>query len=160
MKKLKQISMKELGYSAKEIRNLVEDKGEAVFLARIGGVAVETFKGEGIHGEWNGFKGEFIAANQKGEKFASSVAFFPANIANQLLDQFEHGVVEVEVKADVYAIESDKNASGYGYMCEPVIDAKTKSRVEQMQGSLFKDLPLAIEDKTQMPAKGKKEKAA
>lgn len=151
MKKLNSISMREIGYSAKELRNMTEDKGEAVFIARIGGVAVENIKGEGKHGEWNGFKGTFIAANNKGEQFQAKVAFFPANITNNLLEQFAHGVLEVEVKADVYAIETDKNASGYAYMCEPVIDARTKSRVQELQSELFNDLPLQLENK----AKGK-----
>ena len=148
MKKVSQISMKSLGYSAKEVRSLVDGKNEAIFLGRIGGVAVETFHGEGKHGQWHGFKGSFIGANEKGDQYSANVAFFPTNITNKLLEQFEPGLVEIGVKADIYAVETDKNASGYAYMCEPVMSAETRTKVEKMQTELFSDLPVqrAIEN--------------
>ena len=154
MKKVSQISMKALGYTPKEVRSLVDGKNEAIFLGRIGGVAVETFNGEGKHGQWHGFKGSFIGVNEKGEQYSANAAFFPTNITNKLLEQFENGLVEIDVKADVYGIATDKNASGYAYMCEPVMSVETCTKIEKMQAELFSDLPvrLAIENN---PAKNK-----
>jgi len=147
--KLAQISMKALGYSAKELRKLVDNNDGAQYLARIGGVAVEMFTGESAKGQWYGFKGQFVAQNQKGETFSSSVIFFPAGITNTLVKQFDAGVCEVEIKADVFVGENDKSASGYGYICEPVMEAKQKARVEELALSLFNDTP-ALEDKSKV----------
>lgn len=148
MKKLGQISMKALGYSAKEIRKRVEAAGEAVFLGRIGGIAAEHFTGESKNGEFIGFRGRFLAVNAENEQFESKVAFFPAAIANRLRDQMEQGVVEIEIKADVFAVESEKNASGYAYLCEPIMSAETEEKIDRMAKSLFQNVPLAIENKS------------
>lgn len=150
IKKLGQISMKALGYSAKELRKLVDEKdGEATYIARIGGVAVEMFSGESAKGEWHGFKGQFVAQNAKGETYQSSVIFFPSALTHMLKKQFEAGVCEVEIKADVFVGENDKSASGYGYICEPVMEAKQKARVEEIALSLFNDTP-ALEDNSKV----------
>jgi len=141
MKKLPSLSTKSLGYTAKEIRKLVEDKNEAVFLARYGGVVSEQFVGEGTHGQWVGFKGQFIAVKADGTQYESSVAFFPNNIASGLVAKMNEGLVDLEVRADVFAVETTKNASGYAYMCEPVITAEAMNRFQKLQTSLF-DSPL------------------
>lgn len=151
MKKLNSLSMKSLGFTAKEIRKTVEDAGEAVFLGRFGGVVTEFFTGESKNGEWIGFKGQFLGVNNSCKKYTAPICFFPAGIANGLRDKLEQGVIEIEIQADVYAIESDKNASGYAYLCEPVLSEEKQDRLEKMANSLTKGLPqnvVAIEDKT------------
>ena len=113
MKSLQTLSVKNLGFSAKEIRKLVDGKGkEKVFIARIGGIAKEKFTVESKHGESVGFKGLFFAVNNMHEKFTSEVAFFPKNLSDKLCEAFGEGVLEIEVPAaDIFAVESDKNAS-------------------------------------------------
>ncbi len=144
-KKLRSLSMKNLGFSAKELRKLVDGKKEAVFLARIAGIAVETFVAESQHGESVGFKGEFVAITCNGDQFTSNTAFLPANVATKLAKQFEQGVVEVEIKADVYVSESEKSASGYGYICEPVMSAEQQSRLQKLATETFgAKLPKAL----------------
>lgn len=132
VKKLSSISMKSLGYSAKEIRKLVEDKDSAQFLARIGGIAASHFIGEGVHGEWTGFKGDFTSVKANGEVAEASVIFLPSNISKQLRDRLEHGEVEIEVFADIFAVETTKNASGYAYMCEPVLSESADRRKQEI----------------------------
>ena len=159
MKKLASLSMKTLGFTAKSIRKMVEDKGEAVFLGRIAGVAGSFFTGESANGEYTGFKGQFAAVNKDGEQFEAAVCFVPAQIANPLRTAFEAGSTELELLADVYAIETDKNASGYAYLCEPVLSDKSNERLKQMKAALTNNLPKQIaapvEEKTEAKAKAK-----
>lgn len=137
MKNIASISSKTLGYTAKAIRKLVEDsKGETVFLARVGGIVESHFIGESKNGEWVGFKGQFIAVTKDNEQITAKVAFFPAGIANQLRQKLEQGLVECEVKADIYAVETDKNASGYAYMCEPVITQEAMDKFARLTASV------------------------
>lgn len=157
-KKLATISVKSIGFSAKEIRKLVEGaNGETVFLARIGGVAQEHFTGESKHGDYIGFKGQFFVITKDGDRYESKTAFFPSSVGNKLREQFEQGVVDIEVKADVYAVESEKNASGYAYLCEPIMTSETQEKLNRLQKSIL-DAPmptatLAIADKSQAKKK-------
>ena len=89
IKNLASISFKDLGFTAKEIRKLVEDKKEAVFIARVGGVAMEFFNGESKHGEYTGFKGLFFAITKDGEEYQSKTIFLPSNISRKLREQME-----------------------------------------------------------------------
>jgi hypothetical protein len=151
IKKIPSISAKTLGYSAKDLRKLVDGVQGAVFIARVGGIAASHFIGESKYGEWVGFKGRFFAMTKDKDSFDSSVIFLPANIANNLRDQLEKGVVEVEIKADIYVVETDKNASGYAYMCEPVMSESSDRRSEELAKQVFGGkLPtsLQLEDKT------------
>lgn len=151
IKKIPSISTKSLGYSAKELRKLVDGVKGAVFLARVGGIVSSHFIGESKNGEWVGFKGRFFAMTKDNEGYDSSVIFLPANIANNLRAQLEKGVVELEVKADIFVVETDKNASGYAYMCEPVLSESADRRSEELAKQVFSGkLPtsLQLEDKT------------
>lgn len=147
VKNLKSISTKTLGYSAKEIRKLVEDKGgQTVFLARLGGIVAEYFTGEGKHGEWVGFKGNFAVVTKDNEKFTSKVAYLPNNIAAKLKAQLEQGVIEIEVKADIFVVETEKNASGYAYMCEPVMSMESEEKMVKLTNSVFSQkLPTSLQ---------------
>jgi hypothetical protein len=121
--KVASISIKTAGYSAKDIRNLVSGsatKGETHFLARVGGVVVESFGGESKNGHWDGFKGIFTLINKDGKAFSSTTIFLPLNITKGLMEKLSHGRVEVSFMADIFVVESDKVASGYGYICESV----------------------------------------
>ena len=109
------ISTKNVGYSAREIRKLVEGNQEVHFLARLGGVALEHFQGTSKHGEWYGFRGIFTIVNRDGKAYSSSVCYLPKNITMRLLEQFKLGVIEVQFMVDIKAIASDKNASGYAF---------------------------------------------
>lgn len=151
IKKIASISMKTLGYSAKQIRKMVEEKpGQMVRIARIGGLALEYFTGESNYGEWLGFKGSFYLETEKGDKFHSAVAFLPTNVAKKLREQFDHGVVEVIVNPiDIFVQETDKNASGYAYVCELVASAEALNKVEKMALLVFSAPKNAqIENKT------------
>jgi hypothetical protein len=148
IKQLKTLSTKDLGYTAKEIRKLVEDKGsEKVFIARIGGVATGTIKGESKHGDWVGFKGLFFAVNAKNERFSSETAFLPSNLAKDLDAQFEVGVLQINLpSADIFVVESDKNASGYAYHCGYTMTEEHIKRADAIAASVFNTkLPTMLE---------------
>lgn len=139
VKSLKTLSTKDLGYTAKEIRKLVDGKGaEKVFIARIGGIAKEFFSGESKHGEYIGFKGLFFAVNKDNERFSSEVAFLPANLSKKLHDSFGDGVLEIDVPpADIFVVESDKNASGYAYMCNFTMTDESIKKADTIAASIF-----------------------
>jgi len=165
IKKLAAINFKDLGFSAKEIRKLIEDKKEAVFLARIGGIAMEYFTGESKNGEWVGFKGQFLAVTKDGEQYSASTVFLPVTVANKLREQMDSGVTEIEVKADVYATETDKNASGYAYLCEPVMTSEAAEKMAKLQKSILGtalpvQLALAAPDAKKETTKENKKSAA
>ena len=112
-------------------------EGAAVFLARIAGIVSSHWVGEGANGEYVGFKGKFFAKNSRNEMFEAAVAYFPTAVAKTLREQLEQGVVEIEVKVDVYAVETDKNASGYAYLCEPVLSESADKRSEELAKMTF-----------------------
>lgn len=151
VKKLASIAAKTLGYSAKELRKMVDGKTGAVFIARIGGIVMSHWIGEGKNGDYVGFKGRFFAQTADGGLFESSIAYFPSQIANSVKEQLEKGVIEIEVKADIFVIETDKNASGYAYLCEPVLTESADRRSEELAKQVFGGkLPtsLQLEDKS------------
>lgn len=155
IKSLRTLSTKDLGFTAKEIRKLVEGKGnEKVFIARIGGVAKEMFTGESKHGEFIGFKGLFFAVNRNNERFTSEAAFFPKNLQDKLAAGFGPGVLEIEVPAaDICVVESEKNASGYAYMCNFTMDDNAIKKADAIANNIFNSkLPL-IENKSATKSK-------
>lgn len=139
VKKIASLSTKSFGYSAKEVRKIVEaSPGEKIFLARIGGVAKEFFVGESKHGEYVGFKGLFFAINKDGEKFSSEVAFFPKNLSDKLREGFSEGVLQIDVPAaDIFAVETEKNASGYAYMCNFAMDDDAIKKADAIAAVVF-----------------------
>jgi hypothetical protein len=139
VKQLKTISTKDLGYTAKEIRKLVDGKGaEKVFIARIGGVVTGLFSGQSKHGDWTGFKGLFFAVNSKGEKYQSDTAFLPANLAKDIQAQWDAGVIQIQLpSADICVVETDKNASGFAYMCGYTMTEDHVKRADAIASSVF-----------------------
>lgn len=143
--KIASISIKTLGFNAKEIRKLVDDNKEMQFLARIGGVVVESFTGESKHGDYIGFKGIFTCINRNKEIYTSTLAFLPGNIAKKLAEALGQGVIEVEFTTDVFVTETNKNASGYSYICEPVLSDDAKRKADSISARVIgSKLPLAL----------------
>lgn len=132
--KIASISIKTLGYTAKEIRKLVEDTNEVQLLARIGGVVLESFSGESKNGQWTGFKGIFTVVNRDNKAFSATVAYLPTSLTKKIIEQLNQGIAEVEFIADISVSASDKVASGYAYLCEPLmseIGAKKAETIAQ-----------------------------
>lgn len=139
VKQLKTISTKDLGYTAREIRKLVDGKGaEKVFIARLGGVVTGLFAGTSKHGDWTGFKGLFFAVNAKGEKFQADTAFLPTNLAKDIQEQWNSGVVQIQLPpCDICVTESDKNASGYAFICGYTMTEDHIKRADAIANSVF-----------------------
>lgn len=98
--------------------------------------------GAGIHlskfGESVFLKGDFAAVNAKtGEIFTSNAAFLNKQLTTEIAKKLENGVNEVEFKADVKVIPSDKNTSGVAYIAEEPMTEARKNRqnslIEQAQ---------------------------
>lgn len=157
VKTISAISISKLGFTAKELRKLVEGEGGSVFIARISGVAAKLFSGNGKHGQWVGFEGDFIAANGKEDIFSSPIAFLPTNVSKGLKELIEQGQVEVPVNVDVYVEESEKSASGYRYICRPILSDESRQRMDKLKNAITKNLPqgklaLAAPEKTKKGA--------
>jgi hypothetical protein len=135
------ISIKKLGYTPKELRALVEKDKGCTFIARIIGTAASVYTGKSKHGAWLGFEGTFSAANGKEEIFSAPAAYLPSNVATKLKELLDAGQVEVPVAVDVYVEESEKSASGYRYICRPILSAESQARMEKMQKALLVGLP-------------------
>lgn len=150
------ISANTIGFTAKNIRRLVDEKGnEKQFLYRVGGVVEQLITGEGKHGTWYGFKGQFFAATPD-KAFESTTIFLPSTLANPIVEQLQQGVTGIEFKGDVFAIETEKNASGYAFLAEPVITATAKEKFTKLQKSVLGEpLPLLA-----APDKEEKKKSA
>ena len=134
---IKSISTKNIGFSAKTIRALVEDNNEVHFLARIGGVAIEQFTGTTKHGEYHGYKGVFSIVNRDGVKFTSTVLFPPANIAKKLADMFSQGEAEISFMFDINVSSSDKNASGYAFMVDVPASEEALKKAAKISETVF-----------------------
>ena len=151
--KIEAINSKNLGFTAKEIRKRVEDQGKAVFLYRVGGVVADYYTGETEKGEWIGFRGQFVAMSADGRNVQSAVAYLPAQVAKKLREELEAGVVEIEMKADIFAIETDKNASGYAYMSEPIMSRAGREKLAKVRNLLLEDeLPISLAAPSKAPA--------
>lgn len=151
------ISINKLGYTPKELRSLVEGEGGAAFIARIIGVAAKVYTGQSKYGAWMGFEGDFSAANGKEEVFTSGAAYLPNNVAKGLKELLDAGQVEVPVNVDVFVEESDKSASGYRYICRPILSEESQQRMNKLRNALLVNLPqgklaLSAPDKTKKKA--------
>lgn len=138
VKKVRQISTKTPGYTAKEIRKRVDGKAEMIFLMRVGGVAGGAFGGQTKLGPWVGFKGIFFMLDAEGNRYSANTAFLPATVQKKLEADFAAGVVEVGFKYDIFATETDKNASGYAFICEPVMGADAERIANGLGELVFK----------------------
>lgn len=159
IKQVKTLSTKTLGFNAKEIRKLVDGKNnEKIFLARIGGVVRDVIKGESAHGEYTMFKGIFFAVNNKGERYGSDSAFLPSNVTKKVAEGFTPGVIEIDLPpVDIFAVETDKNASGYAYHTDFMMSDDSVKKAEVISGTIFNTkLPGLPAPKAQAKLEGKK----
>lgn len=141
-KRVPQINLKILGYNAKELRKMVDGVKEQVFLAQVGGVVAEVFVGTSKHGEWTGLRGLFAMRDKDGQTYHSTTAFLPTNIVKKITDRMAQGEVEIEFAAEIFVVESEKNASGYAYICEPIMSELAAKKAEAItQRLLIAPLP-------------------
>ena len=153
------ISMKTMGYTPKQLRSLVENQKGAVFIGRIKGFSTSFFTGLSKHGEWVGFKGDFVAVNKDGEIFDGGTLFAPAEISRPLTERHKSGADQVLVEADIYAQENEDSAVGYIYVCKPILTDENKGKMERMKSTLLKDLPNVETKQIEAPKADKKKTA-
>jgi len=97
-------------------------------------------------GENTGFKGDFVAIScLDNSVYISSAAFLPNGLTEQILKQLSQGLLEVEFKATIKAISSDKSPYGYAIIAdEPETEQRQNRRAALMQRALA-DAPLLLE---------------
>lgn len=135
--KLPSLSTKTMGFTAKELRKIVDGKPGAQFLFRVGGIVVEKFTGESKQGAWEAIKGIFTALAYDSKAYQSTVAFLPGSAIKKIADQLDQGVLEVQFLYDIYVTESEKSGVGYSYMIEPVLSDDAVKKMESLSSRVL-----------------------
>lgn len=118
-------------------------------LFNIHGFATSTFTHASKFGENTGFKGDFVAIScLDGKIYASDASFLPKGMTEEIKAQLDQGLVEVEFKATVKAVESDNNSYGYAIIADEPETEERQNRREALMQRALKDAPVLIENKS------------
>jgi hypothetical protein len=107
-------------------------------LFHIWGFATSTFKTHSKFGEQTGLKGDFYAVSPTGEKVFSEAAFLPSSLMDQIVERLNVGETEIEFKATVRAVPSDKNPSGYAFTVDEPMTEERQSRRAMLAATVEK----------------------
>ncbi|MGH2611548.1 MAG: hypothetical protein ACRDFB_00695, partial [Rhabdochlamydiaceae bacterium] len=99
------------------------------------------------------FRGMFRAINREGEKFASSVAYFPNILGDALKANFHRNVDGLEFAATLGIEVSDDSPVGYAYTLDLPYTEESENALDKLSERLA--LPAPAEIKA-LPKKGKK----
>lgn len=142
----KVISTKTVFGGKADIQELVlAKKDEPQFLYRIVGAItgyvtgeskfkrVDTETGEVTPQTWTKFAGDFVAINRKNQQFEAVICFLPDYIGGPI----KAGIAaepgnEVQIGFDIYTMFSDKSATSYEFIAQPMRSSDEPSRVEKM----------------------------
>lgn len=94
---------------------------------------IDTETGEVSPQQWTKFAGDFVAINRKGYQFEAVIAFLPEYIGGPI----KAGIAaepgnEVQIGFDIYAMYSEKSATSYEFIAQPMRSTDEPSRVEKM----------------------------
>lgn len=101
------------------VKPLIANATDKVFLYFIGGKAIGVKKGESNYGAWTAFTGDFVAKTHK-ETYRSSKAFLPPVVSDPIEAAFKDTGEEIEFAFNIFVKKNDTPV-GYEYVCEPVI---------------------------------------
>jgi len=113
---------------------------------RVMGYATGYFIYETKYGENTGIKGDFVAVNNKGERFSSHCAFLPNSLTNDIVKRLDQGEIDVAFTADIATVESDKSPSGYAWIAQEPQTEERRSRMAEMLEQAEKDNPAMLEN--------------
>jgi len=145
-----------------DIQKLVlDDQKEPQFLYRIIGEIsgfvtgkskfqrTDTETGEVQDQEWTKFAGDFIAINRGGRQFESVICFLPDYIGGPIKSAIEHEPGNaVQIGFDVFAMFSEKSATSYEFIAQPLRDQSAQEKVSSMLSgmpALPNNVKLALE---------------
>jgi hypothetical protein len=134
VKRTKDISLKLLDLNPKKLRAMVENSKEAIFLARVGGVAIEVFNFTNKKtGEVSqGLRGIFSLLTNDEQAFTATVAYLPGQLMKAIVEQLKGDAMEVSFTNDIFVVASEKNPAGYAYMTEPVLSSAAEEKAAQI----------------------------
>lgn len=94
---------------------------------------VDTETGEVTPQQWTKFAGDFVAINRKGNQYEAVISFLPDYIGGPI----KTGIAaepgnEVQIGFDIYAMYSEKSATSYEFIAQPMRATDEPSRVEKM----------------------------
>lgn len=129
-----------------DIQKLVlEDQKEPQFLYRIIGeisgfvtgkskfTRTDTETGEVMDQLWTKFAGDFVAINRGGRQFESVICYLPDYIGGPLRNAIEHEPGNaVQIGFDVFAMFSEKSATSYEFIAQPLRDQSAQEKVASM----------------------------
>lgn len=118
---VRKMSVKNVGYTMKEVREHAE-KFPNVPLVVFAGKTASTKMGESDYGPWCRFVGTFAARTHKGEIFTSHGLHLPADGEEMLVGAMASAGDgdEAQFTIEVYVRENNTAATGYEYACRPV----------------------------------------
>lgn len=146
----KQITTRSVFGGKADIQKLVlEDQKEPQFLYRIIGeitgfvtgqskfTRTDTETGEVTPQEWTKFAGDFIAISRTGKQYESVITFLPDYIGGPLRNAIaaEPGNA-VQIGFDVFAMFSEKSATSYEFIAQPLRDQSAQEKVQQMMAQM------------------------
>lgn len=129
-----------------DIQELVlANKDEPQFLYRIVGAItgfvdgeskfkrVDIDTGEVTQRKWTKFAGDFVAISRKNNQYEAVICFLPDYIGGPI----KAGIAaepgnEIQIGFDVYAVYSEKSATSYEFIAQPMRSSDEPSRVEKM----------------------------
>jgi len=146
----KVISTKSVFGNKADIQKLVLDnQKEPQFLYRVWGVMTgyvtgqskftrtDPETGEVSNVEWTKFAGDFAAANNRGQLFESAICFIPDYVSGPLRQglESEQGT-EVQFGFDIFAVYSEKSATSYEFVAQPLRDNSVENRLTAMANNM------------------------
>jgi len=142
MKLLKKMSHKELNNTKPaEVRALVDDSKEPVFICRVIGLVRGQETVDTPHGVSIKFKGDFKGWGRDKEVALAPVAYFPAPFDALLSQQIndlkgDDGSknVTVEFGLDLFAV-ADSGAVGYKFIVKPLIEVVASDPMKALEAS-------------------------
>jgi hypothetical protein len=146
----KVINTKSVFGNKADVQKLVlEDQKEPQFLYRICGeitgyvtgqsrfTRTNEETGEVTNSEWTKFAGDFIAINRDGRQFESVICFLPDYIGGPLKEAIKNEPGNaVQIGFDVFAMYSEKSATSYEFIAQPMRGGDEKSKAEQMLAAM------------------------
>lgn len=136
---------------AKPTARAIPEGNEEIYLVRVWGIASGLKSGSSDFGEWTALTGDFKGCPLKtGEISRSGVLFVPDVLLDLIQPRVEQGqVVEFAFELGIRA-ESD-SATGYVYVCRPLVDTPTSDVMAALDAKINAQLQLQLQSQPESP---------
>lgn len=125
MKLLKKISIRDLnGFKTGDVKALVKDSREEIFVARIIGSARKVTIGTSTFGEYYEFAGDFRGYNIAGVEHAGGKCYLPEPVDALLAGALAgESAIAVDFAYDIFVVEDTKTEVGFQYRVQQLTEA-------------------------------------